>query len=50
VQLILQVIGFLGNCPYMPRLPFPTRLKFAHQNLGSSQERLAKALGIDEGT
>lgn len=50
VRFIPQIHLFLGYCPYTPGLPVSEWLKLVRQGLGYSQERLAEALGINEGT
>jgi len=50
VRLIPGILRFLGYCPYTPGLPLPEWLKLVRQSLGYSQEKMAVALGIDEGT
>jgi DNA-binding XRE family transcriptional regulator len=50
VRFIAGIIRFLGYCPYTPGLPAPKWLKLVRQSLGHSQERMAGALRIDEGT
>ena len=50
VRFIPRIIGFLGYCPYMPELPVSEWLRLVRQSLGLSQEKLADALRIDEGT
>ncbi|MBI4445124.1 MAG: helix-turn-helix transcriptional regulator [Acidobacteria bacterium] len=50
VHLIPWVIQFLGYAPYEPLRSFPGWLRTRRTALGLSQERLAKALGMDEST
>jgi transcriptional regulator with XRE-family HTH domain len=50
ISLIPQIIWFLGYCPYTPGLPLSGKLKIWRQSLGFSQEGIAEALRIDEGT
>jgi transcriptional regulator with XRE-family HTH domain len=50
VRFISHIHIFLGYCPYTPGLPVSERLKITRHGLGYSQERMARALKIDEGT
>jgi transcriptional regulator with XRE-family HTH domain len=50
VRFIPRIHLFLGYCLYTPGLPVSAWLKLIRQGLGYSQERIALALGIDEGT
>jgi DNA-binding XRE family transcriptional regulator len=50
VRLIPRIHLFLGHCPYTPGLPLSGKLKLLRQGLGLSQEGMAKAVGVDEGT
>jgi transcriptional regulator with XRE-family HTH domain len=48
VRFIPRIHLFLGYCPYTPGLPLSEKLKMWRQSLGFSQERMAKAVGVDE--
>jgi transcriptional regulator with XRE-family HTH domain len=50
VRLIPPIIQFLSYCPYTPGLSFSGKFKLWRQSLGLSQEGVAKAIGVDEGT
>lgn len=50
VRLIPRIHLFLGYCPYTPDPPVSGWLKLVRRSLGYSQEGMARALGIDEGT
>lgn len=50
VRLIPRIHLFLGYCPYTPSRRVSEWLKLVRQGLGYSQERMARALGIDEDT
>ena len=50
VRHVPGVIRFLGYCPYEPAPPTPEWLKLVRQCLGLSQEMIADAVGVDEGT
>jgi DNA-binding XRE family transcriptional regulator len=50
VRLIPGIIAFLGYAPYDPGWTFGQRLKAIRSALASSQEQLAKCVGLDEST
>jgi transcriptional regulator with XRE-family HTH domain len=50
VRFIPRIHRSLRYCPYTPGLLVSGWLKLIRQGLGYSQERMAGALGIDEGT
>ncbi|MGB8507878.1 MAG: helix-turn-helix transcriptional regulator [Pyrinomonadaceae bacterium] len=50
VRLVPRIVLFLGYCPFTPHLPVSEWLRLIRQNAGLSQERMAQALGVDEGT
>ena len=49
VRLIPSIHLFIDYCPYTPGLPVSEWLKLVRQGLGYSQERMARALDVDEG-
>ena len=50
IRFIPQIVQFLGHVPFPAPATLPERLRFHRQALGLSRRRLAKCLGVDEGT
>ncbi len=50
VRCLPRILEFLSYCPYTPGLPLSGKLKMWRQSMGYSQEKMAKVLGVDEGT
>ncbi|MDQ3816176.1 MAG: helix-turn-helix domain-containing protein [Acidobacteriota bacterium] len=50
VRFIPRLHLFLGYCPYSPDRSLSAKLKTWRKGLGLSQERMAKAVAVDEGT
>jgi transcriptional regulator with XRE-family HTH domain len=50
VRLIPRIHLFLARCPYTSGLSLSYKLKMWRQGLGLSQVKMAKAVGVDEGT